>query len=195
MSAIVTSPAPAEPTGAGAELARMLGTLLWIGALAVGALGAVGAFPRWLAGDGGPARVATVAEAERRLGARLVLPAYYPQRLAWPPEEIRIAGGRRGSFRLRLAARDGGSPLVFLAAIRPGEPIAPELVGERTVVGERRLAIGLHPARLASVLVDGLSWQELSWEVDGHAVILRSQADIDELVRIARSLHGEKGGL
>lgn len=190
---MTTSVSRAAQTGAGAELARMLGTLLWIVALAAGALGVVGALPRWLGVDDGPGRVATVEEAERRLGARLVLPAYYPQRLAWPPEEIRVSGGRRGSFRLRLAARDGGAPLVFLAAVRPGEPIAPELLGERTIVGERRLAIGPHPARLASVLVDGLSWQELSWEVDGHAVILRSRADIDELVRIARSLHGEKG--
>jgi len=59
------------------------------------------------------------------------------------------------------------------------------------VLSSRKTTVGVHPATLASVLVDGVSWQELAFEVDGRAVLLRTQGDLDELVRMAKSLHIE----
>ncbi|HVI95858.1 MAG TPA: hypothetical protein VM753_17720, partial [Anaeromyxobacter sp.] len=70
-------------------------------------------------------------------------------------------------------------------------PIAAALLEDRTVVSSRKTTVGVHPATLASVLVDGVSWQELAFEVDGRAVLLRTQGDLDELVRMAKSLHIE----
>jgi hypothetical protein len=40
------------------------------------------------------------------------------------------------------------------------------------------------------VSVDGTVWQELAFDVDGRMVLLRSRGDLDELYRIAHSLHG-----
>jgi hypothetical protein len=173
------------------ELSRMLATLLWVAGSAAATIAALGALPRWLAGDGGAARAVTVDEAERRLGARLPLPAYYPDRLAWPPSEIRVAGGRGGSALLRFAARDAGAPVELLAATDPVHEIDAGLLEGRTVVSERRTVVGSRPATLASVLVDGVSWQELSFELDGRRVILRTRGDLEELVRMAKSLHTE----
>jgi hypothetical protein len=177
-------------TGAGAEIARMLATLAFVAVTAAGMILGLGTIPRLVTGDTGPHRAATIQEAERRLGARIVLPGYYPARLAWPPAEIRVAGGRRGSVRLTFVARHGGPGVEMLAAIRAGDALDPALLANRTVLSSRRTVVGGHPASLAAVLVEGEPWQELSWSVDGRAVLLRTQGDLDELMRIAHSLHG-----
>jgi hypothetical protein len=177
----------------GAEIARMLATLAFVAVNAALLVLGLGLVPRLVSGDAGPHRAATMQEAERRLGTRIVLPGYYPARLAWPPAEIRVAGGRRGSVRLTFAARQGGPGLEMLAATRPGDEIDGALLAGRTVLSSRRTTVGGRPAELASVLVEGAPWQELSWSVDGRAVLLRTQGDLDELMRIAHSLHGERG--
>ena len=182
----------AQRAGPGAlELARMVATLAYVVAATGAALAGLGALPRWIAGDAAASRRVTLDEAERRLGTRLPLPAYYPDRLAWPPAEIRVAGGRQGAARLRFAARDGGAPLELLAAAAPAFPIPASLLEDRTVLSSRKTTVGVHPATLASVLVEGVSWQELAFEVDGRAVLLRTRGDLDELVRMAKSLHIE----
>ncbi len=173
------------------ELARMLATLMWVVGSTAGAIAVLGALPRWIAGDSAASRALTVDEAERRLGTRLPLPAFYPERLAWPPAEIRVAGGRGGSARLRFAPRQAGAPVELIAAADPARPIDASLLEDRNLVSERRTTVGPRPATLASVLVDGVSWQELSLELDGRQVILRTRGDLDELVRMAKSLHIE----
>jgi hypothetical protein len=179
---------------AGLELARMLATLLWVVATSAAILAGLGALPGWIAGEARSVhRVATIEDAERRLGARLLTPAVYPERLAWPPAEIRIAGGRGGSAALALHDRGGAPALVLFQATEDGAPIAAALLGERTVLSTRRATIGSRPATLSAVLVDGDAWQELGWELAGRAIVLRSRGDVDELFRIAHSTHREGG--
>ncbi|HEY6098216.1 MAG TPA: hypothetical protein VIW03_02220, partial [Anaeromyxobacter sp.] len=140
----------------GSELARMCATFAWILAATVVAVAGLGAVPGWMAGESRALRHArTIEEAERRLGARVLVPGYFPERLAWPPAEIRVAGGRRGSVLLAFAARDGGAPVEILEATRDGEPIAPDLLGGRTVLGSSRTVLGHVPATLSDVLVGG----------------------------------------
>jgi hypothetical protein len=176
-----------------AELARMLATLLWVVAATAFLVAGLGALPGWLAGEGrGPAFAGSVPEAERRLGSSLFLPAFFPERLAWPPEQVRVAGGRGGSARLAFRAREaGGAPLVLLQSVEPGEPVAPELLGDRRVLSAIRTRVGERPAEFASVIVDGEGWQELSWEVDGRRLVLRSRGDLEELYRMAHSVRRE----
>jgi hypothetical protein len=175
--------------GTGGELARMLATLAWVVGGAALLLGLLGAVPGWLAGGAGARAAGSIQEAEARLGARVLLPAYQPARLGWPPAEIRTAGGRRGSVRLRLAPREG-APVELVQSTDPGRAIDPALLADRNVLSERRTRIGNLPATLASVTLEGTVWQELSFDVDGRAVLLRTRGELDELYRIAHSLHG-----
>jgi hypothetical protein len=175
--------------GTGAELARMLATLAWVVGGAAGLLAALGALPAWLTGGAGARGAGSIQEAEARLGARILLPAFQPARLGWPPAEIRTAGGRRGSVRIRLAPREG-APVELVQATEEGRAIAPALLADRHVLSERRTQVGALAASLATVTLDGTVWQELAFDVDGRAVLLRSRGDLDELYRIAHSLHG-----
>ncbi len=192
MTGRVTTSA-ARSGGAGLELARMLATFVWVAGATVVTVAVLGALPGWITGDRGTVRwAATVQDAERRLGARILVPGYFPDRLDWPPKSIQVAGGRRGSVRLDLSARHGPD-LHILQATGEGEPIAPELLTNRTVLRTSRATVLAHPATLSDVLVDGTLHRELAWEVQGRAIILRSSGDVEELFRMARTSHREGG--
>jgi hypothetical protein len=179
---------------AGLELVRMLATLVWVVGVSAAAVAGLGALPGWLAGEErGVHHVATIEVAERRLGARVILPAVYPERLAWPPAQIRIAGGRRGSVELTLVDHAGAPALQLLQSTAEGEPIAPALLADRSVKGSQRTSVDSRPATLSSVHVGGEAWQELSWDLRGRSVILRGRGDLDELYRMAGSVHREGG--
>ena len=180
--------------GWGGELARMGATFLWIVTATVILVAGLGAVPGWVAGESRALRRAgTIQEAERRLGARVLVPGYFPDRLGWPPSEIHVAGGRRGSVRLVFGARDGGADVEFLQATRDGEPIRPELLEGRTVLRSGRAFVESDPATLSDVLVGGHPAKELAWQLHGRAVVLRSAGDVEELFRMARSAHREGG--
>ena len=179
----------AGPPGSVSEALRMLASLAWVAATAALALAAAGALPRWLAGETPDVRaVASLEEAERRLGARLLAASYSPERLGWPPAEVRVAGGRGGAAAYTLRAREG-SDLQLLQATTPGTPIPPPLLAVTRQLSTSRATVGAHPATLARVLADGITWEELRWEHDGRALVLRTQGDHEELLRIARSIH------
>ncbi len=180
--------------GAGLELTRMLASLVWVLGATAATIAALGAAPRWISGESRAVRgVATIQDAERRLGARVLVPGYFPDHLAWPPAEIHVAGGRRGSVRLAIAARDGGPGVEILEATRDDEPIAPDLLSDRTVLRTARTSLGPVPATISDVLVAGRPAREIAWILHGRAMILRSAGDLDELFRMARSAHREGG--
>jgi hypothetical protein len=172
----------------------MLASYVWVLGATVVTVAVLGALPRWASGESSGVRhVATIQDAERRLGARVLVPGYFPDHLAWPPAEIHVAGGRRGSVRLAFAARDGRPGVEMLQATRDDEPISPDLLRDRTVLSETRTAVGSTPATISDVLVAGRPVREIAWTLHGRAMMLRSAGDLEELFRMARSSHREGG--
>lgn len=186
MSAVLPS-----PRGTALEASRMLAALAWVATATALALGALGAVPGWLVGESQDVRrLASVEEAERWVGAPLASPSYFPARLGWPPAEVRVAGGRGGAAALTFRARPGeGADVQLLQATTPGLPIPPELLDVSRELSASRATVGPRPATLARVLVDGSTWDELRWERDGRAMVLRTRGEVDELLRMARSAH------
>jgi hypothetical protein len=194
MTAIVTTGEVRAGGASGLELVRMLATFVWIAGATVATVAGLGAVPGLVTGDRGTVRrFETIQEAERRLGARILVPGYFPARLEWPPHAIQVAGGRRGSVRLDFTCRDGGAEIHLLQATREGDDVAPELLEGRTVLRTSRAQVGVHPAKLSDVLVEGRLHRELAWETQGRAMILRSAGDVEELFRMARTSHREGG--
>ena len=131
-------------------------------------------------------RARTVDEVERRLRARLMLPAYFPARLAWPPVRIRYVVSAPGAVALTVAARGEGAGLLLVQTVRPG-PIPRQLLPEAQELDRSPLAGGPAAGVLSRVVEDGeMRWQ-LAWQQDGRSLLLRSKGTIDELLRMARS--------
>lgn len=169
----------------------MIATLAFVVATAALILAGLGAVPGWIGGEPrGVRRVASVDEAERSLGAILLVPAYFPDRLTWPAAAVRVAGGRRGSAALTFVDRAGTPVLELLQSTAGGAPVAGELLAGRTVLDERRTALEDRPATLATVLLEGTRWQELAFRVRDRSVILRGRGEPTDLFAIARSIHG-----
>lgn len=178
------------------ELVKMFAILIWVSGATVVTLGALGRTPTWLVGEERTVKnVETVDDAARRVRARLYLPAYFPTRLAWPPDKVRVAGGKGGSVAVTFKSTEDGLPsLVVFQATVAGDAISPLLLGKPRVMYESRTRVGTIPATIANVVVDGAVWQQLSWQVDGIALVLRARSAEPEIHRLAHGLRREGSG-
>jgi hypothetical protein len=185
-----------EQTSRFVELVKMLVILIWVSGATAVTLGVLGRMPTWLGGEERHVRVVeTVDEAARRAGARLYLPAYFPRRLAWPPDRIRIAGGHGGSVAITFTSTEDGLPsLILYQATVAGEPVSPLLLGKTRLLHESKTRIGTTPAVVANVLADGANWQQLSWQVGGIQLVLRARSAEPELHKLAHGVRREGSG-
>lgn len=178
------------------ELVKMLAILIWVtGATAV-SIGVLGRTPGWLVGEERHVRnVETVDDAARRVRARLYLPAYFPSRLAWPPETVRVAGGKGGSVAITFKSTEDGLPsLIVFQSTVPGEAISPLLLGKPRIMYQGRTRVGTIPATIANVVIDGAVWQQLSWQLDGIPIVFRARSAEPEIHRLAHGLRREGSG-
>ena len=177
-------------------LVKMSVILIWVSGATAVLLGALGRTPGWIAGEERHVRnVETVDDAARRVRARLFLPAYFPTRLAWPPEKVRVAGGRGGSVAVTFKSTEDGLPsLIVFQSTVAGDAVSPLLLGKYRVMYESRTRVGTTPATIANVVVDGAVWQQLSWQVDGISLVLRARSAEPEIHRLAHGLRREGSG-
>lgn len=175
------------------EIARALAAPILVLGVAAAALAAVDAVPGCLAGEPrGVRRLRSIDEAERRLRARLVLPAYFPDTLRWPPVTIRIATGSPSSVALAFAPRSGEGEVLLVAQTIGGVgTISPALLDPGSVLDSSRVAIRGVEGNLARVIAEGQVWNEVRWDEAGRTVALRGKTSVDDLVRMARSAHRE----
>jgi hypothetical protein len=170
-----------------ADAARTVVGLAFVLGLAAAVLAILDAVPAWIAGESRDVRRAqTVHDAERRLHARLVLPAYFPDTLSWPPRRIRFTVGPPGAAALSVDGRDGSPRLLLAETTAPGD-IPEALVPEAQVLDRSQVAVGAARGTLSRVVDDGVTGWQLAWEQDGRSLLLRSRGTVDELLRMARS--------
>jgi hypothetical protein len=158
------------------------------GALAI--LAMANAAPGLLTASTQERRFATVEEAERAWRHRLLVPAYFPAVLAWPPSTIRAVGRPPRVLVLGFSGRDGGQERLFVAQTE--EDALPEgLLPGGVVMGEGTLTVAGVPAKLTRLLADdGGLWQQLTWTRGGRTLLLRSRGSEEQLFRMASSLPG-----
>jgi hypothetical protein len=174
-------------------MARALLVLLLVMGTTAAALSGLDAVPGWIHGQPrGLRRVASVEEAERRLKARLFLPAYFPDTLRWPPAAVRLFADSPASVGLAFEGRNGGVLLQFAQTVGGEGPISPLVLPPVTVLQSSVLAMPEGEGTLARIVgEDGAIWHEVSWTRGGHRLALRGKRSVEELVRMARSVRRE----
>ena len=173
------------------EGARALWTLtLVLGGAAV-ALATLDAIPTWLHGEPrGVRRAASVEDAERRLQARVILPSYFPDSLRWPPATVRFTRDDGGSVALSFLGRDGGPALLLAQTTGEGATLPEAIRGRLAVIQQQSAPVGADAVLARVVAEDGTLWNQLEWNAGGRHYLLRGRGSLDDLIRMARSVHG-----
>ena len=177
------------------EGARALWTLTLVLGGAAFALVALDAMPTWLHGEPrGVRRAATVEEAERRLqsqGPPAVLlprhPALAARRRALHPRRGRLGGARPSWARTALRRSSWPRPLAGRGPIPDGLLGTPggDPAAERPPRRRARSWPGWWPRT-------GRSGTSSSGARGGRRFLLRGRGSLEDLIRMARSIHGER---
>lgn len=169
---------------------RVIGVWVLVMAVTAVALKALDRVPSLLAGTPHRARVfGSIEEAERAVGARIWLPAYYPDELEWPPASIEATTTPPLAVVVRIARRsDGRERLVVVQSIGETAAPAPDFLPPADELGTAAVRVGAHAARLSRVLVGPYERHDLWWDQGGRRVTLRYSGSMETLLLIAASL-------
>jgi hypothetical protein len=174
------------------EGARALLTLTLVLGGTAAALATLDAMPTWMHGQPrGVRRAATVEEVERRLQARVLVPSYFPDTLRWPPFSVRFAREDGGSVALEFLGKDGSPALLLVQTVGGDAAIPDGLQGRLAVIQQQSAPLGEDAVLARVVAEDGTLWSQLSWSRGGRRFLLRGRGSLEDLIRMARSIHGE----
>jgi hypothetical protein len=173
------------------ELASLLARFLVVMGGTVAVLAALDRVPAAVAGATHGARLyRTLAEAEAALGARLLLPSYYPDSLAWPPARIEVVPGPPAVAAVRVAGR-GGRREALVVCQSIGAPASPPawLLAPLERLQETDVALGPRRARLARLLTPGGRLvHDLSWAQGDRIFTLRYEGNVEDLLLMGRAM-------
>ncbi len=170
---------------------RTVAPWLLVVAAFAGALKALDRVPAWVAGTPHGVRVyESVGDAEHALGARIWLPAFYPDTLAWPPARVDAWPGPPAVVAVHVnARRGGGERLVVVQSI--GSPASPPpiLLAAGEILNRAEVVVGGRAAVVTRVVVpDGDVVHDVQWDQAGRRVTVRYHGPVEELLLIADSL-------
>jgi hypothetical protein len=136
----------------------------------------------------------SLSAVEARLGQGLLVPAYFPQWLDWPPASVRLVEGPPAIVAFALTARDDGRPaLVIVQALARDASIPARLLPAGTVLESAPLRVLEQQGTLRRVeLGHGGTWHELAWVEQGRPVVFRFRGRTADILRMARSLRKER---
>ena len=133
-----------------------------------------------------------VLEAERELGARIWIPAYFPDSLSWPPALVRVEKSEPPVVVLGILRNpDHDLALLLLQSLGKGDfqPLSVPPVNE--VVETRRMTVkGMSALLSRTVDGSGRIWTRLQWETPSRRFLLIGRASSEELIRMAGSVGG-----
>ncbi len=136
-------------------------------------------------------RFATVPLLERAAGTRLRVPQYFPSSVAWPPSQVTLEGRSPRVAVLSLASRLQRPPQLFAQTLED-EPLPEGLSPQGRVTLRAQVSLGGVPAALTRTRAeDGTEWHQVVWQRGGRSFLLRSPGGLEELLKMASSVHGE----
>lgn len=149
--------------------------------------------PGWLKGEPRAVRSYDSVDAlERDLRTRLLLPAFFPETLEWPPARVLLSAGDGQPTRIEFRdTRSGRVRVVICQTIRHDAAIPPRLLPPGEVSEQRRVDLSGRPAVLTVAHRGDQRWMDLSLVVQDRRVVVRAYPETDEseLIRLARSIY------
>jgi len=135
----------------------------------------------------GVRRVDSIAALERQASHRMPIPAYFPDTLVWPPNDLLVFGGTSASmsFRHRQAADTW-----LIVAIGVGTTaVAPQVLPPATPLQTEATTVRRLPATVGRLRdLDGVIWYQLTWRTSGVTRLVRYRGTLDEVMLIANSM-------
>ena len=188
------SPAAARTQAAPAPFGRFLVVLLVAVGFTAGGLRLVDSLPSWWSGEPRSVRAYdTVDELERDVRTRLLLPAFFPETLRWPPSRVLRSAGAGKPTLLAFRDRDSGRERVLLCQTLDGDaPFPRRLLAPGTVLEQHELEVSGSRATMSLVRDErGETWTDLTWVQQSRRILFRAGPGTTEkeLIRLARSLH------
>jgi hypothetical protein len=131
----------------------------------------------------------SVAEAEVRLGQRLLVPAYFPVGLEWPPTAVRVTlEPPAACFDFR--ATGTRQPALRLCQTSRGSEVMPErLLPSVEPFHAMPVAVAGEPGQLRTFRdANAVLWQDIDFRRDGSRAVLRFRGATERHLRVAASL-------
>lgn len=177
------------------QLTFLLVTLGLVMGAAAGTLRGLDSLAGYLLGEPkGVKRYRSVEEVERKIGARLWLPAYFPDTLEWSPAAVTLSRGASAVVALSFTGRAGDGPRLFIyQTFRQAAAIPIELLQSGQLLHSTAVSLDGAEGDLRRILgEDGEVWHALLWKKDGRQLALRFKGPVEELLWIARSMGGSR---
>lgn len=167
--------------------------LAWLAIVAgsAAALKTADCLPALIAGTPQGVRVySTLNDAEHAVGARVWLPAYYPDSLAWPPERVDAWPGPPVMVAVRVSGRaDHREKLVIVESLWARAAADARLLPAAPVLLSSDIRIGDRAARLDRVVAPGGEvLHDVTWDQGRRRLTLRYRGPVEELLTIADSM-------
>ncbi len=134
----------------------------------------------------------SVEAAETALGAKLLLPVYFPDAYRWPPASIRTVSRPARAASLAFAPhRAGAEPVLFVQSLDGDASLPESLLPAGKEFHRVSFDLDGTPAVMTDLLLppDG-TFHDVTFVVAGRRVVFRFQGDPAEVLKMARSLTG-----
>lgn len=173
------------------QLTLVVATLGVVMGMTAGVLRGLDLLARSLQGEpAGVKRYRSIEEAEKKLAARLLLPAYFPETLQWPTFAIRFSGRPSPAVALSFRGSEGSSQRLFVfQTLKDAGSFPQALLPPGPLLHSTAVPLDATEGRLSRIMgEDGEIWHEVAWEREGRRMALRFKGPVEELLRMARSM-------
>lgn len=172
------------------ETPKLLLAPVVVGVLAI-VLHLLGLVPAYIQGNNGIIEYSGIEAAESGLGFKIIIPAYFPSYLAWPPARIE---GRlepeRSVELLFLSSSQQTRALVIRETVTENGPLPLPLPWIDTVQETMSVAIGESEGKLLVGLdANGQVVNGVAWRDGNMTLVMVTTRPVPELLTLARSMH------
>ncbi len=133
----------------------------------------------------------TIEDVKEELGIKnIILPAYFPQHLIWPPSEIFAQSRPFPMVLLHFTDRDTGEIILAVrqADFRDRAPRESRLVHEKVIRRDDVMMKGRKGLLATGSCPDGSSCHSVTWQEGNHIFTVTEKGPVEELLRIAESM-------